>query len=131
MNLTNEDFMHLHNTSMEWGEHWKEQAERFEPTVTDFEWRWAYWFDSYPALLLARQALEQQDIPSRSFWDMASREWMLLTYYESYESKGDEDDSDVYTIKEESKGDEDEEESICPDCRSTMAQGAGKGKGRR
>ena len=74
MNLTNEDFMHLHNTSMEWGEHWKEQAERFEPTVTDFEWRWAYWFDSYPSLLLARQALEQQDIPSRSFWDMASRE---------------------------------------------------------
>ena len=115
MNLTNEDFMHLHNTSMEWGKHWKKQAERFEPTATDFTWRWAYWFDSYPALLLAREFIEEEFWACEIFYDMGSEQWMFLTNYESYESKGDED----------------EEESVCPDCRATMAQGAGKGKGRR
>lgn len=115
MNLTSEDFMHLHSTSMEWGNHWKKQAERFEPSVEQFNWRWAYWFESYTALLLAREFIEQDFWASETFFDMACGEWLLLTNYESYESKGDED----------------EEESLCENCRATVAQGAGKGKGRR
>jgi len=131
MKLTSEDFMYLHHTSMEWGSHWKNQAKRFEPPAERILASWAYWFESYSALLLARQFLNQHMFPSTIFFDTATQEWMLLTDYESYESKGDEDDSDVYTIKEKSKGDEDEKESLCQNCRATMAQGAGKGKGRR
>ena len=131
MKLTCNDFMYLHHTSMEWGSHWKKQAKRFEPPAERIGFRWAYWFESYPAILLARDFLTENAFPSLVFFDTATQDWMLLTDYESYESKGDEDDSDVYTIKEKSKGDEDEEESLCENCRATVAQGAGKGKGRR
>jgi hypothetical protein len=47
MNLTNEDFMYLHSTSMQWDESWRAKDGRFDPPVKSYEWRWAYWFDSY------------------------------------------------------------------------------------
>jgi len=94
MRLSNEDFMHLHDTAMEWDVHWKKQSVRFEPRVKSYEWRWAYWFDSYASLLLGRQFLEQEGFACEIVWDEGCIAWLILTNYESYESKGDEVEED-------------------------------------
>jgi len=94
MKLTNEDFMRLHQTSMEWGVHWKKHKLHFEPSVKSYEWRWAYWFDLYANLLFGRQFLEQEEWSFEVVWDEGSDAWLLLTNYESFESKGDEVEED-------------------------------------
>ena len=115
MNLTNQDFMYLHQCSMQWGERWRAKDGRFEPPVKSYEWRWAYWFDSTPALLLGRQFLQDNGWEFEVVWDLGMPEqWLLLTNYESIESKGDEVE-------------EDQKRSCIG---STMAQGAGEGAGR-
>lgn len=94
MNLTNEDFMNLHQTSMEWDESWRAKDGRFEPPVKSYEWSWAYWFDSYPSIVIVKYFLEQKDFDFEIVWDGATDEWLLLTNYESIESKGDEVEED-------------------------------------
>ena len=95
MNLTNKDFMYLHQCSMQWGESWRAKDGRFEPPVKSYEWRSAYWFDSTPALLLGRQFLQDNGWEFEVVWDLGMPEqWLLLTNYESIESKGDEVEED-------------------------------------
>jgi hypothetical protein len=94
MKLTNEDFMRLFQTSMEWGVHWGKHASHFDPKVQSYEWRWAYWFDLYANLLFGRQFLEQEEFSFEVVWDEGSDAWLLLTNYESFESKGDEVEKD-------------------------------------
>jgi len=91
MNLSNQDFMYLHQCSMEWDNSWRAKDGRFEPSVKSYEWRWAYWFESYPALLLGRQFLQDNGWEFEVVWDLGTpQQWLLLTNYESIESKGDE-----------------------------------------
>jgi len=92
--LTNEDFMYLHDTAMEFGAHWKKQSARFEPNVKSYDWSWAYWFSPYPSLLFAKQFLEQEGFAFEVVWDEGCSAWLLLTNYESIESKGDEVEED-------------------------------------
>jgi hypothetical protein len=94
MKLTNEDFMYLHECSMEWEESWKIKANNFEPRVKSYEWRWGYWFESYVALLFGKQFLEEQGYEFEFVFDLANSQWLLLTNYESIESKGDEVEED-------------------------------------
>jgi hypothetical protein len=94
MKLTNEDFMYLHECSMQWDQGWELKASRFEPRVKSYQWRWAYWFDSYARLLLGREFLAEQGYEFEVVWDEATEQWLLLTNYESMESKGDEVEED-------------------------------------
>jgi hypothetical protein len=94
MNLSNQDFMYLHECSMQWDNSWRAKDGRFEPSVKSYEHRWAYWFDSYPALLLGRQFIQEQDYEFEVVWDSGTEQWLLVTNYESMESKGDEVEED-------------------------------------
>ena len=82
MKLTNEDFINLFHCAMAWGEDWKEQAERFEPTAKEFRFQWVYWFDNYSALLFAKLFLEQDGWQSETLFDEDLEQWIVLTNYE-------------------------------------------------
>ena len=78
--MTEEDFEHLVHTSMNWGAHWKQQLNRFEPQPM-MEWKWAYWVDDYVSVLLARAYLSQQNAETQTIYDRAFGSYLILTNY--------------------------------------------------
>ena len=84
MNLTNEDFDRLWDTSMEWGSEWRAQDGRFDPPVS-YEWKQAYWFEmSYANLLFAKLYLDEKGYDYEITSDEAGG-WVMLTNYVSQE----------------------------------------------
>lgn len=79
--ITEQDFESLWVTSMEWGTYWQDKAERFTDSVS-YDWAQAYWFNSYPALILARAFLTEQGHETQLTFDEGMDNWLLLTNYE-------------------------------------------------
>jgi hypothetical protein len=80
--LNAEDFENLWDSSMAWsGNDWELQDKRFEPQPK-YDWKYSYWFDSYSALLIARDFLTNQNCPSTTHADNAGG-WVLLTNFVS------------------------------------------------
>ena len=80
--INSNSFEHLWDNSMAWaGTDWQAQAERFEPKPK-YNWKYAYWFESYPALLIARAFLESQGKRHAIHSDEAGG-WVLLTNFAS------------------------------------------------
>lgn len=78
--MTEEDFEQLVHTSMEWGKHWHQQINRFEPTPM-LEWKFAYWVDDYASVLLCRAFLSTQNAETQTIYDRAFGSWLILTNY--------------------------------------------------
>ena len=79
--LTKNDFSNLFDVAMEWGGHWKAQADRFEPGISFNAWQWAYWFEiNYAAFLLAKDFLESNGYGYTTTTDEAGG-WVILTNY--------------------------------------------------
>jgi len=81
MELTPQDFESLSDTQMQWkGYDWEEQAGRFT-SPPNFEFKWAYWFDSYAALLFARLFLSEREAAFQHFFDEGTEQYVLITDY--------------------------------------------------
>jgi hypothetical protein len=76
MKITEKDFNRLWNTSMAWGKDWQVQSDRFDADVS-FDWKQAYWFDSYSQIILARMFFIDENIPYQITAD--GFDWVLLT----------------------------------------------------
>jgi hypothetical protein len=77
MKITEKDFNRLWDTSMAWGKDWQVQSDRFDADVS-FDWKQAYWFDSYSQIVLARMFFIDENIPYQISAD-ESFGWVLLT----------------------------------------------------
>ena len=79
--LTAEDFMNLWDESMDWGNEWKTQADRFNRGIS-FDWQKAYFFEvSYANFILAKSYLKAIG----AAFDFTSDEaggWVILTDYD-------------------------------------------------
>jgi hypothetical protein len=81
MFITENDFNMLSNTQMQWsGYDWEIQADRFTEDIT-FDYQWAFWFDSLPALIMARTFLMQREIKFQETYDDALEQFVILTDY--------------------------------------------------
>ena len=84
IDLTAADFERLWVNSMEWrGIDWEKQTDRFEPRP-DFNWTYAYWFDSAINLVMAKAFMAALKVDYKEHidsWDDDS--WVLLTNYAS------------------------------------------------
>jgi rhamnogalacturonyl hydrolase YesR len=81
MFITENDFNMLSNTQMQWsGYDWEIQADRFTADIS-FEFQWAFWFDSLPALIMARTFLMQREIKFQETYDDALEQFVILTDY--------------------------------------------------
>lgn len=79
--LSGEDYTHLFDSTMAWGQDWKEQADRFDKGVT-YDWKHAYWFElSYANFVLAREFLIQNG-HSFQWTNDAAGGWVILTNYD-------------------------------------------------
>ena len=75
------DFNSLWDLSMEWGQDWKSQSDRFDKGIS-YEWKFAYWFEvSYANLVLAREYLKSIGAPFEITNDEGSG-WVILTNYD-------------------------------------------------
>ena len=75
------DFNQLWDASMEWGESWKLQGDRFDNGIS-FHWKHAYWFElHYANLVLAREYLTSIGAPFEITNDEAGG-WVILTDYD-------------------------------------------------
>ena len=81
MKLDGNDFNLLCETKMQWaGMQWEAIAGRFiDLDVNDYNHLWAYWFDSYAAVILARTFLSEQNIPFAHSFDEAQGQYVLVT----------------------------------------------------
>ena len=114
MNLSTEDFGRLFTTAAQCDRGGiRTLAHRLEPMPCSLDWNWIYWFDSYAALLLARQFIEDLHWVTETAFDDGCEEWVLVTNYEW--------ESEV----------QDEEDSICEGCRAALEKGSAKGRIRR
>ena len=81
MLITEQDFNMLSNTQMQWnGYDWEIQADRFTENIS-FEFQCAFWFDSLPALIMARTFLMQREIKFQETYDDALEQFVILTDY--------------------------------------------------
>lgn len=82
MNITELDFEQLHSTSMRWGNDWCQHKDRFRCfKPINYAFRWAYWFDDYPALMIARQFLENINSEYQEMYDEAMDQYLIVTNY--------------------------------------------------
>jgi hypothetical protein len=93
-------FEALTETSMEWGERWREKLDRFECVWGDapypsLDWSMAYWVGNNPAsMILARSWLLDEGHDFEIVWDMAEHaegDWSgyaILTNYRSASWRG-------------------------------------------
>ena len=80
INIDPMDFEMLWDNSMKWRENdWEKQIGRFDPKPS-FLWKYAYWFDTYSALLLAQAFLKGK--ASGTYSDEVGG-WVILTNYAS------------------------------------------------
>lgn len=81
MFITENDFNMLSNTQMQWsGYDWETQADRFTENVS-FDFQWSFWFDSLPALIMARTFLMQREIQFQETYDDSTEQFVILTDY--------------------------------------------------
>ena len=80
MKITSDDFTSLFDTSMEWGREWEIQSDRFSPDVS-YDWKRAYWYESYANLMIARTYLSQEGYECQMSSDETGG-WVILTDYE-------------------------------------------------
>lgn len=88
MRITAEDFNYLAETQMQWaGYEWEVQADRFNTPDLSFQYQWAFWFESMPAMIMARTYLQQCEIEFQQTFDESLEQWVLLTDFsvEPYE----------------------------------------------
>lgn len=79
--LTPEDFTNLWEQSMDWGQEWKIQADRFDNGIS-FNWQKAYFFElCYANFVLARSYLKSIGVLFEVTNDAAGG-WVILTDYE-------------------------------------------------
>ena len=89
----------LVETSMEWGERWREQLDRFECTEDweqrpSLEWEIIYWIGENPAsMVLARSWLLDQGHDVEAVWDMTEHKdgvfgYAILTNYRTASWRG-------------------------------------------
>ena len=84
----------LVETSMEWGERWREQLDRFEchgkhhTEEPSLAWQMIYWIGDNPAsMILARSWLIEEGHDFEIVWDMAehpSGEWFGYAFLTNY-----------------------------------------------
>jgi hypothetical protein len=82
--LTLTDFDHLSHSKMAWREYgadWQKQniEGRFDPEAKNMNYKTAYWYSNYPAVLLAKMYLEQEGIKYETFSDEWSSDWVIVT----------------------------------------------------
>lgn len=84
MKLDGNDFNLLCETKMQWaGYEWEVQKNRFTFDESEFSFKWAYWFDSYAAVILARTFLTEQNYKFAHSFDEAQGQYVLVTDYVS------------------------------------------------
>ena len=84
MNVTEQDFENLYETSMKWGPDWSDQQHRFECDEEIFyDWSHAYWFDNYANVMWAKKFLIQAKTDWQLIFDTHTEQWMLVTTYPS------------------------------------------------
>jgi hypothetical protein len=82
LTLNAKGFESLWDNSMKWaGNNWQVQETRFEPKPT-YKWRYAYFFESYTALVMAQAYLKSTGYKSAVHEDLAGG-WVLLSNYMS------------------------------------------------
>jgi hypothetical protein len=83
MELTGQDFEALSDTKMQWaGYEWETKLDRFANlNETDLVYSWAYWFDCYAALVLARTFLINNRWRFSHSWDEGAGQYILVTDY--------------------------------------------------
>lgn len=79
--IDSNDFNQLWDSSMEWGESWKFQADRFDDGIS-WHWKHAYFFElAYANLILAREYLKSIGVSFEITNDEAGG-WVILTDYD-------------------------------------------------
>lgn len=81
MTITADDFDHIVETAMLWGKEWVKQQHRFEPTVSRFDWKMAYWVDTYLEVLFCQHYLSASGYESSTHFDTATASYLILTNY--------------------------------------------------
>jgi hypothetical protein len=92
VDMNEEMFLKLFDAAMEWGEHWQDQAERFENAnpgteyndPISFAWKYVFWLPSAASMILARSWIMEQGHKCEIVWDMAENpapQYALLTDY--------------------------------------------------
>jgi len=83
MKITETDFENLATNSMRWaGTDWQVQADRFADDIR-YDWTMAYWFDEITALIMAKNFLNDKDIPFQESYDDGSESYVVVTNYET------------------------------------------------
>jgi hypothetical protein len=81
MFITENDFNMLSETQMQWaGYDWEIQSGRFTEGLS-FDFQWAFWFDSLPAMIMARTFLMQREVKFQETYDDALEQFVILTDY--------------------------------------------------
>jgi len=83
LTITAEDFDKLTTSSMRWGKDWLIHQRRFEPTIINFSYHFAYWIDTYLEALFCQHYISGLGYESETHWDTAMAQWIILTNYES------------------------------------------------
>ena len=83
MQISARDFESLSDTQMQWaGYDWQTKLDRFANlSETDLVYSWAYWFNCYAALMLARTFLLNEDWNFSWSWDEGFEQYILVTDY--------------------------------------------------
>ena len=86
--VTATDFENLTTVSMEWGDDWASQKDRFvnlcEPASGEdvlFIWDYAHWTGTYAAEVLCRAFLTSVDEGFEIAFDTATQDYVILTNY--------------------------------------------------
>jgi hypothetical protein len=83
MKITEIDFENLATNSMRWdGTDWQVQADRFADDIR-YDWAMGYWFDDITALIMAKNFLNDKDIPFQESYDEGSESYLVVTNYET------------------------------------------------
>lgn len=87
MNITPNDFEHLFEAAMEWDlETWKDQEFRFNFQI-EVKTGYIYWTDSYAALILCREFLNERGYSFIDSWDEASEQWAFISNYDFHAAR--------------------------------------------
>ena len=87
--LTENDFEQLSNTSMKWGQSWKEQDDRFEimhsDSDIDYNFEMAYWVGKeYTNVIFAKMFLTKHCYTYQVLWDLCAYgdgQYLIITNY--------------------------------------------------
>jgi len=82
LEMNEEDFENLHDTSMEWGKDWGRWKTRFNP-VPSFDWKMAYWMREFTEALISREWLKAREEGAELVFDEAQESYLLLTNYKT------------------------------------------------